>query len=81
MHNEHYVIPINFTIYQCTKYAKREGFKKKMAQTWDIVPSSATPSPPSELGTSLSEILLTVFLKFVELGLTEQLSQFWCQNT
>ena len=30
--------------------------------------------PPSELGTSLSEILLTVFLKFVELGLTDQLS-------
>ena len=35
----------------------REGFKKK-AQTWDIVPSSATPSPP-ELGTSLSEITNT----------------------
>ena len=47
---------------------------KKKAQTWDIVPSSATPSPPSELGTSLSEILLTVFLKFVELGLTDQFS-------
>ena len=35
----------------------REGFKKK-AQTWDIVPNSATPSPP-ELGTSLSEITNT----------------------
>ena len=32
------------------------------------------PPPPSELGTSLSEILLTVFLKFVELGLTDQFS-------
>ena len=52
----------------------REGFKKKKVQTWDIVPSSATPSPPSELGTSLSEILLTVFFKFVELGLTDQFS-------
>ena len=32
------------------------------------------PPPPSELGTSLSEILLTVFFKFVELGLTDQFS-------
>ena len=50
----------------------REGFEKIKVQTRDIVPSSAIP--PSELGTSLSEILLTVFFKFVELGLTDQFS-------
>ena len=28
----------------------REGFKKKESKTWDIVPSSDTPSPPLNLG-------------------------------
>ena len=42
---------------------------KKKAQTWDIVPSSGTPSPPSELGTSLCEIFLTGFLRLVNVPL------------
>ena len=68
-------------IYGETNSELGKASKKIKAQTWDIVPSSATPSPPSELGTSLSEILLTVFLKYDELGMTDQLAQFWCQNT
>ena len=56
----------------------REGFKNKEKGT---VPISATPSPPSELGTSLSEILFTVFFKFVELELTDQFNSILVSNT
>ena len=38
-----------------------EGFKKIKSQTWDMIPSSATLYPPSELGTSLSEFYGWIF--------------------
>ena len=51
----------------------REGFKKKGTNLVHCTKFGYL-LPPSELGTSLSEILLTVFFKFVELGLTDQFS-------
>ena len=48
--------------------------QKKKGTNLGHCPKFGYPLPPSELGTSLSEILLTVFLKFVELGLTDQFS-------
>ena len=50
----------------------REGFKKK--HKLRTVSQVRLPPPAPELRTSLSEILLTVFFKFVELGLTDQFS-------
>ena len=54
---------------------------KKKGTNWGHCPKFGYPLPPSELGTYLNEMLLTVFFTFVELWLTDQLSQFWCQNT
>ena len=55
---------------------------KKKGTNLEHCPKFGYPHPPpSQLGTSLSEILLTVFLKYDELGMTDQLAQFWCQNT
>ena len=62
----------NFFIAHFVKGEIREGFKKGI--NLGHCPKFGYPLPPSELGTSLSEILLTIFLKFVELGLTDQFS-------
>ena len=52
----------------------RLGKASKKGTNLGHCPKFGYPLPPSELGTSLSEILLTVFFKFVELGLTDQFS-------
>ena len=51
-----------------------KGRLQKKGTNLGHCPKFGYPLPPSELGTSLSEILLTVFFKFVELGLTDQFS-------
>ena len=52
-------------VLRLSKGRSKGRLQKKKSKTWDIVPSSDTPSPPSELGTSLCEIFLTGFLRLV----------------